>query len=133
MILAVGVAGLASAGQAVADDGAPPAYTGVAITGIAQQGQTLTISTSWPTPASTDTYQWADCDGSGQNCTPIEDATGQTYTLTGSDVGHTIDVLVQVVDGDSTGTTHLGPTAVVVPHGRTTSGCPPSRRAGPEP
>ncbi|MHB1835788.1 MAG: hypothetical protein ACYCXW_12545, partial [Solirubrobacteraceae bacterium] len=38
-------------------------------------------------------YQWQDCDTSGNNCSSIAGATKQTYTPTDSDVGHTIRVL----------------------------------------
>jgi hypothetical protein len=39
-------------------------------------------------------YHWEDCDTSGANCRPIAGATGASYTLQGSDVGHTVRALV---------------------------------------
>jgi len=36
--------------------------------------------------------QWQQCDGSGNNCTAISGATGQTYTAVAGDVGHTLRV-----------------------------------------
>lgn len=35
-------------------------------------------------------YQWEDCDSAGLNCTAIPGATGDTYTVQDSDVGHII-------------------------------------------
>ena len=46
----------------------------------------------WSNNPITYTYQWEDCDLSGQSCSAISNATGQTYTLTATDVGHTIRV-----------------------------------------
>jgi hypothetical protein len=60
------------------------------ISGVAQQGQTLTGDQGGWTGAVTFTYQWQDCDAAGSNCTPITGATGLTYLLQASDVGHTI-------------------------------------------
>jgi hypothetical protein len=47
---------------------------------------------SWTNGPSGYTYQWQDCDGAGDNCAPIRPATGQSYTPTPSDVGHTVRV-----------------------------------------
>jgi hypothetical protein len=63
------------------------------ISGSATEGQTLTESQgSWTASPTSYSYQWADCDSSGQNCSPIQGATAQTYTLTAGDVGSTIVV-----------------------------------------
>ena len=63
------------------------------ISGSASQGQTLTESHGvwWNSPTAY-TYRWEDCDSTGQSCSAISGATGQTYTLTASDAGHTIRV-----------------------------------------
>jgi hypothetical protein len=66
-----------------------------AISGTAEEGQTLTASEgSWTgTPASY-SYQWEDCNGSGNSCAEIEGATSSSYELATADVGHTVRVLV---------------------------------------
>lgn len=43
-------------------------------------------------------YQWFDCGKAGVNCSVIAGATGQGYTLKGSDVGHTIRVSASAVN-----------------------------------
>lgn len=40
------------------------------------------------------TYQWDDCNSSGQACTPITGATGSTYTVQSGDIGDTIELVV---------------------------------------
>ena len=72
----------------------PPANTlRPSISGSAVQGQTLTDThgayTNNPTAYA---YQWQDCDDPGNRPTIAEQPTGQSYTLTGSDVGHTVRV-----------------------------------------
>lgn len=70
-----------------------------AITGSATYGSTLTESHGSYNPAPTDyAYQWEDCDPSGNTCTPITGATGQTYTVTSSDIGNTIRVIETAVN-----------------------------------
>jgi hypothetical protein len=72
----------------------PPADTSApSISGTASEGQTLTESHGvWSNSPIAYTYQWEDCDFSGASCSAISGATGQTYTLTAADVGHTIRV-----------------------------------------
>jgi 5-hydroxyisourate hydrolase-like protein (transthyretin family) len=63
------------------------------ISGNAVQGQTLTEAHgSWTNYPTSYSYQWQDCDSAGNNCSVIVGATGPTYTLSASDVGHTIRV-----------------------------------------
>lgn len=86
-----------------------------AISGSALQGQTLTESHgSWTNSPTSYAYQWQDCDSSGNNCSNIIGATGQSYTLTSADVGHTIRVqeTASNADGGSTPATSAQ-TAVV--------------------
>ena len=72
----------------------PPLNTAVpSISGTPSQGQTLTeLHGVWSNSPTAYTHQWEDCDPSGQSCSPISGATGQTYTLTAVDVGETIRV-----------------------------------------
>ncbi len=63
-----------------------------AISGKAEQGQTLTeIPGSWANQPTGYTYQWERC-ASANACSDIASATGQTYTPTATDVGDTIEV-----------------------------------------
>ena len=65
------------------------------ITGTATVGQQLQASPgTWTgTPAPTFTYQWQDCDNTGNNCNPIQGATNASYTITNAD-GSTLNVVV---------------------------------------
>jgi hypothetical protein len=79
-------------------DAIPPS-----ISGTPSEGQTLTeFHGEWSNGPTAYTYQWEACDISGQSCAPIGGATGETYTLIGADVGHTIRV--QEVAGNTGGT-----------------------------
>lgn len=73
------------------------------ISGTPQQDHTLTVSTgSWNNGASSFSYQWYDCDSSGNNCEPITnvpDASTSSYTVQASDVTRT--VLAVVTDNAS--------------------------------
>jgi hypothetical protein len=107
----------------------PPTNTAVpTISGTVQQGQTLTESHgSWtnnPDPNGY-SYQWEDCDSSGQNCSAIANATGQTYSLTSADVRHTI--VVQETASNASGPSMLASsaaTAVVLPLAPTSTSAP---------
>ena len=69
------------------------------ITGTATQGQTLsTDNGSWLDGPTSYSYQWQDCDTSGASCTNISGATSSSYTLTGSDAGKTIRVVVTAIN-----------------------------------
>jgi hypothetical protein len=90
---------------------APSNITLPAITGSAQDGQTLSASTgtwSGSTPI-TYNYTWKDCDSSGNNCSAITGATSSSYTVTDSDVGATIRV--QVTAANLGGTANATSTA----------------------
>ena len=72
----------------------PPANTALpAITGTAQQGQTLTeVHGSWTRSPTSYAYQWQQCDSTGSNCVPISGATNQSYVPVASDVLHALRV-----------------------------------------
>jgi RHS repeat-associated protein len=44
-------------------------------------------------------YQWEDCQGSGNECSPIAGATNANYTPTAKDEGHSLAVLVTATNG----------------------------------
>jgi hypothetical protein len=63
------------------------------ISGSAQLGQTVTEARgSWSNNPTTYSYQWEDCDPSGNNCSAIFGATGEAYNPSSNDIGHTIRV-----------------------------------------
>ena len=97
---------ISSATQPIAPVAAPTVEKPPAISGTALEGQTLTTSNGeWSGEGSISyAYQWERCDGEGV-CTAIEGATVSSYTLTGSDVSHTVIALVTATDieGSSAG------------------------------
>ena len=96
----------------------PPLDTAVpSISGTPSQGQTLTESHGvWSNSPTAYTYEWEDCDPSGQSCSPIGGATGQTYTLTAAYVGDTIRVQEVASNAGGAGQpAQSAPTAVVAP------------------
>jgi hypothetical protein len=63
------------------------------ISGTTAQGHTLAASDPpWSNHPTAYTYQWEDCASSGLSCSAIAGATGSSYALVASDVGHTIRV-----------------------------------------
>ncbi len=76
--------------------GAPLNKTLATISGVAQEGQTLTAGTGiWGgAPSLTYTYQWELCNASGGSCSNVSGATSSTYVLPGGDVGDTLRVAV---------------------------------------
>ncbi len=96
----------------------PPANVNAPlITGTVAVGQQLQAEpgtwTGTPTPVFS--YQWLSCDSSGNNCTPIQGATNNTYTIAGSDAGSTLDVTVTATN--TAGSSQAAPTTAtsVVP------------------
>lgn len=84
------------------------------ISGTAQQGHTLTASNdSWTGGPTSHSYQWQDCDSSGQRCTNITGGSASAYTLSGTDVGHTVRVAVTASNARGSATATSPPTAVV--------------------
>jgi RHS repeat-associated protein len=80
----------------VVENAAPSSSSAPAIAGEAVDGRTLSSSTGeWngDGPISYG-YQWRRCNSSGESCANIEGATGATYVLTTSDVGHALRVIV---------------------------------------
>jgi hypothetical protein len=94
----------------------PPTNTAApVISGTAQAGQTLSTSNgSWTGAPTVYTYQWQDCNSTGTGCVAIAGATGQTYLLQSSDVGHKVRVSVTAGNGaGSSSPVDSAPTAVV--------------------
>ena len=92
----------------------PSNTTAPAVSGTAQQGQTLsTTNGSWTGSPTSYTYAWEDCDSSGASCTTITGATQSTYTLASGDVGHTIRSVVTATNAGGSTPASSAATAVV--------------------
>ncbi|HTQ67921.1 MAG TPA: hypothetical protein VMI13_04460 [Solirubrobacteraceae bacterium] len=90
-----GGAGTAAESQATAVVVPPvPADSALpTVSGTAQQGETLTAHHGeWTNSPTEFANHWMRCDASGNGCAAIEGASGETYVLTGEDVGHTLRV-----------------------------------------
>ncbi len=73
--------------------GPPSNVTLPTISGTAQQGAVLTEAHgSWTNGPTGYGYQWQACNAVGGGCSAIVGATGQTYSPTAGDVGHTLRV-----------------------------------------
>jgi hypothetical protein len=80
------------------------------ITGITWQGQMLTEAHgTWTNTPTSYTYQWMRCTGS--SCALISGATAQTYVLTSTDVGDTIEVQETASNADGASATPATSTA----------------------
>ena len=84
------------------------------IGGSVVEGQTLSVSTgTWSGSPTSYTYQWQDCNTSGESCADISGATGSTYKLVSSDVGHTLRVVVTATNSGGSTPATSGASAVV--------------------
>jgi hypothetical protein len=121
----------APSGAAV-KNGTPLNRTAPAVTGLTQDGKTLTASPgTWDgTAPITYTYQWRRCDTAGKNCGASvtgAPSTSNTYTLTDPDLNHTMSVVVTATNPATAPTTPAVPavtqgsfaTATVVTPGNT--------------
>ena len=81
----------------------PTNLTSPTISGTAQVGQTLLLSSSgeWVSDSPmTITQTWEDCDVTGSNCSLISGATSPSYTLQSSDLNFYIRVVVVAINAD---------------------------------
>jgi hypothetical protein len=100
---------------------APPVNrTRPTISGSPVVGETLTANNGTWTGASTFSYQWQLCDGSGNNCTNIAGATGKTYGVRSSDVAHELLARVKVANRFGSTTADTDRTSVVTATSSTT-------------
>lgn len=88
---------------------APTNTTAPALTGTAQEGETLTLSVGVWTGKPSFTYEWLH-DGTDA----IAGASGTSYTLTEDDVGHTIVVKVTATNAFGTDNENTAATAEVI-------------------
>jgi sugar lactone lactonase YvrE len=75
----------------------PSNTTAPSISGETKEGYALSASAgTWEgTPTFTYTYQWQSCNSSGSGCANISGGTSSTYSLTSSNVGSTLRVVVK--------------------------------------
>ena len=113
-VLPVFVALLAG-GMAHAASAAAPANTSPpTIAGTPTVGQTLTAETGmWTNTPTSYSYQWLRCNGGGNNCVSVANATLKTYTLVGADAGHTMRVRVTATNADGAASAQSAQTAPV--------------------
>jgi RHS repeat-associated protein len=81
---------------------APVSSAAPSISGLLVVGQALTAGSGvWSAaPSPTYTYQWERCSPVGGGCTGISGATGDSYTVTTSDIGHALRVNVTATNTD---------------------------------
>ena len=93
---------------------APATTAAPVVTGSPAQGQTLSTSNgTWSNSPKNYSYAWQDCDSSGANCTDISNASASTYTLSSTDVGHTIRSVVTAANNGGSNTASSAETAAV--------------------
>jgi thermitase len=85
-----------------------------AISGVAQEGQSLSASTgSWTGSPTGFSYEWRRCDVSGGNCTAIAGTSSPGYLLQAGDVGLTLRVAVTGSNAWGNATSLSDATAIV--------------------
>ena len=81
------------------DSTAPANQTPPTITGDAIVGETLGASAgTWSGAPVRYAYQWQRCNASGEECTNVGGATGQTYAPSEEDLGATVRVIVSAIN-----------------------------------
>lgn len=104
---------VATAGTAAAR---PAATTPPALTGVAQAGQTLTLSVgAWTGSPSSFAYQWQRCSSAGAQCAAILGATKSTYQLTAGDIGSVVAAVVTATGRGGSATAAAPPSPAVEP------------------
>jgi len=94
---------------------APSSVAVPTVSGTAQAGQTLTVSTgTWSgTTPITYAYRWLRCDSTGASCTDLAGASASSYALGSADVGFTLRAAVVGTNGYGSATATSDATAVV--------------------
>ena len=95
--------------------GAPANTSAPTVSGVAEQGQTLTASAGeWTVSPTSFEYHWLICNPSGATCSAIPGATGTTFTVPASAVGTTIRVAVGAGNASGAGTAAMSAQTDVV-------------------
>jgi hypothetical protein len=100
-------------------DSSPPTISGSTV-----EGSVLSAAKgTWTGSPTAYAYQWERCETTGGGCSNVSGATGTSYTLAASDVGHTLRVLVSASNGGGKGSATSAQTATVTAHTGTQVGC----------
>jgi hypothetical protein len=94
------------------------------ISGVAREGQTLTGSPGQWTGSPTFAYAWGRCDAPVDECDLIPGATGQSYTVTTSDIGSRLFLQVTGTNVSGSTTEYSEVTLIVRPGGPTNTSPP---------
>jgi hypothetical protein len=106
----------------VSDSEAPRNHTRPTISGTAQVGESLTVSTgSWTGGVRSYAFQWQRCDRLGNNCVDVPGATAKSYGVRTADVGHTLRVEVTARNAAGKTTVNTDRSEVVAPMSGTTT------------
>jgi hypothetical protein len=115
------VFGQPGSSRAASTAAAPTNKSVPTISGVPEGGQTLTAAHgTWTGSPTSFSYAWSRCDTNGAACAGIGGATAKIYTVTDTDVGHTLRVNVTARNASGAGHATSAPTSIVSP-----SGCPP--------
>jgi hypothetical protein len=117
-VTAANVAGEASTNSNVTGvvvGGGPVIISPPEVTGVDEEGWTLSASTgSWSGGSEISyEYQWLRCDSSGGGCTEVPGATGATYALQSADVQGSVRVTVTALDAEGATSSTSEATGVV--------------------
>lgn len=94
------------------------------ISGVAREGHTLTGSPGQWTGSPTFAYAWGRCDAPVDECDLIPGATGQTYTVTTSDIGNRLFLQVTGTNVSGSSTAYSDVTLIIRPGGPTNTSAP---------
>jgi Bacterial Ig-like domain (group 3) len=94
---------------------APANTQAPAITGTAEQGDTLRVSNgTWNNSPTQYSYAWENCNSAGSNCAAITGATSSSYALSAADIGSTIVCVVTATGPGGSTPASTKKTAVVI-------------------
>ncbi len=94
---------------------APANTQAPAITGTAEQGDTLKVSNgTWSNSPMQCSYAWENCNSAGSSCAAITGATSSSYALSAADIGSTIVCVVTATGPGGSTPASTKKTAVVI-------------------
>ncbi len=119
-VLLGAVLGQPGSGHAAAGSAKPTPKTPPTISGTPEVGITLVATRgTWSNKPTSFHFQWVRCDAAGNACLAISGATAKIYTVSFTDVGHTLRVSVTAHNSSGSTSASSAPTVVIPP-----SGCP---------